>query len=195
MEDEQLTWKNRSPSPQSHARRRIISTALIYGLSLIRSLSPRPRAKKRTVASRGRRSQRCESHASWLASRLAQPVALYPVCPLAFQGLPGGTVRSRAMSPIASLRLLSLETAAPRFTSSSSSDRRCSRPRSGGDDARTYETQNTKRTHALVIIGAALPACMPHFAARLRDIRGTSPGSSTIALSRGAHARDSPRLL
>jgi hypothetical protein len=97
-----MTWKNKVAFPAIAPRRRIIATALIYGLSLsVRFVSPtgeEPDSRSRTVATND------EKQATRLAwpLKLAQPVALYRSLPLASKGCHAACEIPVPTSPIAS---------------------------------------------------------------------------------------------
>jgi hypothetical protein len=96
-----MTWKNKVAFPAIAPRRRIIATALIYGLSLtVRFTSPT--------------GEEADSHSHGIATsdlkavrvawplKLAQPVALYRSLPLASKGCQAACEIPVPMSPIAS---------------------------------------------------------------------------------------------
>ena len=98
-----MTWKNAVAFPAIAPRRRIIATALIYGLSLtVRFASPtggEADNRSRAVAT----SDEMQGAQVALPLKLAQPVALYRSLPLASKGCHAAACEiPRPMSQIAS---------------------------------------------------------------------------------------------
>jgi hypothetical protein len=98
-----MTWKNKVAFPAIAPRRRIIATALIYGLSLtVRFTSPTGEeadSRRHGVATN---DDVRAARISW-PLKLAQPVALYRSLPLASKGCQAACeIPMPKMSPIAS---------------------------------------------------------------------------------------------
>jgi hypothetical protein len=96
-----MTWKNKVAFPAIAPRRRIIATALIYGLSLtVRFTSPTGEDAdnhSRAVPTGDVKA----THVVW-PLKLAQPVTLYRSLPLASKGCQAACDVPTQMSPIAS---------------------------------------------------------------------------------------------
>jgi hypothetical protein len=96
-----MTWKNRVAFPAIAPRRRIISTALIYGLSLtVRFTSPT--GEEADTHSRAVTTNDVKATRVIWPLPLAQPVALYRSLPLASKGCQATCEIPMPMSPIAS---------------------------------------------------------------------------------------------
>jgi len=97
-----MTWKNSVAFPAIAPRRRIIATALIYGLSLtVRFTAPTGEeagSRSRAVATN---DETRTAQVAW-PLKLAQPVALYRSLPLASKGCHAACEIPMPMSPIAS---------------------------------------------------------------------------------------------
>ena len=96
-----MTWKNSVAFPAIAPRRRIIATALIYGLSLtVRFTSPTGEeadSHSRAVATNDLKA----THVVW-PLKLAQPVALYRSLPLASKGCQAACEIPMPMASLAS---------------------------------------------------------------------------------------------